>query len=172
MKKTFLTLLIVFVFTLSANSQTDVFSPGWYIVKTGAEVKVIQGNSSDAHDNVDWHLVSYGHNEVLLAFNFSKDKYYCYDPEGRIVIVKGKASLQKIDMAGRAAHIIEEIKLGLDATLHVGNNVWLTGFNSITKTATILLADGQKADVPQSSIQDLKEYFDLMDKAIEWITVE
>ena len=36
----------------------------------------------------------------------------------------------------------------------------------------ILLADEQKADVPQSSIQDLKEYFDIMDKTIESITVE
>lgn len=172
MKKLFLTLLIAFVCKLSVNSQTDLFTPGWHIVKTGAQVKVVQGNSKDTHDKLDWHLLSYGHNEVLLVFNFSKDKYYCFDPEGRIVIVKGKAFLQKIDMAGRAAHIIEEVKLGLDATLSVGNNVWLTGFNSTTKTATILLSDGQKADVPQSSIQDLKEYFDIMDKTIEWITVE
>lgn len=172
MKKIFITLFIVYITTLSVKSQTEVFSPGWHIVKSGAQLKVVQGNSSDAFNNADWHLVNYSHNEVLLAFNFSKDKYYCYDPDGRIVIVKGKASLQKIDVVGRPAYIIEDVKLGLDATLHSGNNVWLTGFNATTKTATILLVDGQKAEIPQSSIIDLKDHFDMMDKAIDWKTVE
>lgn len=172
MKKLFILFLIVFVASSSINAQTEVFAAGWHIVKSGAQVKVIQGNSNDAYNSTDWHLISYGHNEVLLAFSFSKDKYYCYDPEGRIVIVKGKESLQKIDVAGRPGHIIEEVKLGLDASLNNGNNVWLTGFNPTTKTATILLADGQKAEIPQSSIQDLKEFFDIMDRSIEWITVE
>lgn len=171
MKKLLLFLAIVFM-THIAFSQTEAFTTGWYIVKSGAQVKVVQGNSADASNQTDWTTISYSANEVLVVFNFQKDKYYCYDPEGRVVMVKGKASLQKIDVAGRPGHIIEEVKLGLDHTLVVGNNVWLTGFNAATKTATVLLADGQKVEIPQSSIQDLKEYFDLMDKYTEWKTVE
>jgi hypothetical protein len=172
MKKIILSLSIVLFVALSSFGQTEAFSTGWYMVKSGAQLKVVQGNSDDAYNKTDWTTISYSANEVLIAFNFQKDKYYCYDPEGRVVIVKGKASLQKIDVVGRPGHIIEEVKLGLDHTLVVGNNVWLTGFNAATKTATILLADGQKMEIPQSSIQDLKEYFDLMDKVTEWKTVE
>jgi hypothetical protein len=62
--------------------------------------------------------------------------------------------------------------LGLDHILSRGNNVWLTGFNAATQTATILLADGQKVQIPQTTIQDLKEYFDLMDKFTDWHSVE
>jgi hypothetical protein len=163
MKKIILSLSIVLFVALSSFGQTEAFSTGWYMVKSGAQLKVVQGNSDDAYNKTDWTTISYSANEVLIAFNFQKDKYYCYDPEGRVVIVKGKASLQKIDVVGRPGHIIEEVKLGL---------VWLTGFNAATKTATILLADGQKMEIPQSSIQDLKEYFDLMDKVTEWKTVE
>jgi len=172
MKKIIFTFCLIISTVISAFSQTDVFSPGWFILKSGAMVKVIQGNSDDAHNQTDWSQISYSANEVLLAFNFSKDKFYCYDPEGRVVIVKGKTNLKKIEIAGRPAHITEEVKLGLDHTLTIGNNVWLTAFNAATKTATILLADGQKAEVPQSSIQDLKEYFDIMDKYTDWHTVE
>jgi hypothetical protein len=172
MKKKFLSLSIALFVVLSTFGQTETFSTGWYMVKSGAQVKVVQGNSSDAHNERDWTIISYSANEVLIAFNFQKDKYYCYDPEGRVVIVKGKASLQKIDAAGRPGHILENVKLGLDHTLETGNNVWLTGFNPAAKSATILLSDGQKAEIPQSSIQDLKEYFDIMDKVTEWKTVE
>ncbi len=172
MKKIILTFSIVLFTLLSSFAQTDALSPGWYMVKSGAQVKVIQGNSDDAHGQIDWSQITYSANEVLIVFNFAKDKYYCYDPNGRIVMVKGKASLQKIDAPGRPGHINEEVKLGLDHSLHQGNNVWLTGFNPTTKTATILLADGQKAEIPQSSIQDLKEYFDMMDKFTGWHSVE
>jgi hypothetical protein len=172
MKKIVLTFSIVLLAVLSSFAQSEAFTTGWYVVKSGAQVKVIQGNTDDAHDNVDWAQITYSANEVLIAFNFAKDKYYCYDPNGRIVIVKGKVSLQKIETPGRPGHIIEAVKLGLDHSLPAGSNVWLTGFNAATKTATILLADGQKAEIPQSSIEDLKEYFDLMDKYTEWHTVE
>ena len=156
----------------SALAQTETFSPGWYLVKSGAQVKVVKGNSDDAHNETDWTQFSYGANEVLLVFNFSKDKYYSHDPDGRVVMIKGKTSLQKIDVPGRPGHITETVKLGLDHSLSKGSNVWLTGYNAATKTAIILLADGQKAEIPESSIQDLKEYLDLMDKYIDWKTVE
>jgi len=172
MKKILFTLSLIAVFAFTTFAQTEVFQPGWYLVKSGAQVKVIQGNSEDATLEKDWTLISYSANEVLLVFNFSKDKYYCYDPDGRIVMVKGKTSLEKIDAPGRPGRIIEEVKLNLDQTLDVDNNVWLTGFNASTKTANILLSNGQKAEIPQSSIQDLKEYYDLMDKWTDWHTVE
>lgn len=172
MKNFVITLSIVLFSALSIKSQTETFSPGWYIVKTGAQVKVIQGNSMDVIRETDWHQISYGHNEVLLVFNFSKDKYYCYDAEGRIVLVKGKTDLQKIEVVGRPGFITEDVQLNLDASLHPGNHVWITGFNASIKTASILLADGQKAEIPQNSIEDLKVHFDLMDKYTEWKTVE
>lgn len=170
MKK--LIILLAFFIVSNAYSQTEQFIVGWYQVLSGAQVKVIQGNSDDATQKADWTAISYAQNEVLLAFNFSKDKYYCYDPDGRIVLVKGKASLKKIEMIGRPARIIQEVKVGLDLTLGAGNNVWLIGFNSANKTAKILLADGTVQEIPQDSVQDLKDYMDLMDKYTTWHTVE
>lgn len=172
MKKTLFALFVASLLALETNAQTEAFIPGWYILQSGAQVKVVQGNSNDALSKTDWHLLNYGHNEVLMAFNFSKDKYYCYDPEGRIILVKGKASLEKISTAGRPAHLNEDVKIGLDFTLHTGHSVWLTGFNATAKTATILLTGGQKVEIPQSSLEDLKDHFDKMDKTIEWLTVE
>lgn len=171
MKNIILTASIFFIASLYSMAQ-DVFTTGWYMVKSGAQVKVVQGNSDDANDEFDWTTINYSANEVLIAFNFQKDKYYCYDPEGRVVLVKGKASLQKIEVTGRPVHVLEDVKIGLDAGLQRGNNVWLTGFNAANKTAMILLSDGQNAEIPQSSIQDLKDYFDILDKYTEWKTVD
>ena len=170
-------LLFVFFIALTPVlfSQTESFQLGWYMVKAGAQLKVVQGNSDDVYQERDWDQVSYDENEVLLVFNFTKDKYYCYDPDGRVVLVKGKESLKKIDIIGRPGKIQDEsgsVKIGLDLTLNNGNNVWITGFNSSTKTAIIMLVDGQKVEIPQANIQDLKEYIDLMDKLTEWKTVD
>lgn len=171
--KTKLTFLaLCFIMITNAYSQTEQFVVGWYQVLSGAQVKVVQGNSDDANEKTDWTATSYAANEVLLAFNFSKDKYYCYDPDGRVVLVKGKGSLKKIDMLGRPARITQEVKIGLDLSIGEGNNVWLVGFNPTNKTAKILLANGTVQEVPQDSVQDLKDYMDLMDKFTEWHTVE
>ena len=172
MKIKILTLVIVLLSAVSSNAQTDGFAPGWFLVKSGAQVKVIQGCSDDATNQIDWTQISYSANEVLLAFNFSKEKYYCYDPSGRIVLVKGLASLQRITLPGRPVHIIESVKIGLDHDLNVGNNVWLTAYNSANKTATILSVDGQKFDIPQSNIQDLKDFYDIMDHFTDWHIAE
>jgi hypothetical protein len=174
MKKGLLLLSIAFhSFVFSQSEQ--LFQPGWYMVKVGAQLKVVQGNSDDVLIERDWTEISYDENEVLLVFNFSKDKYYCYDPEGRVVLVRGMESLNKINVTGRPGRIYDEsgsVKVGLDLSLNNGNNVWITGYNSASKTTIILLVNGQKIEIPQENIQDLKEYVDLMDEYTEWKIVD
>lgn len=172
MRNLFITFSIVLFSAISSFAQTEAFTPGWYMVKSGAQVQVIQGNSDDELYEVDWTQISYSANEVLLVFDFTKDKYYCFDPQGRVVMVKGKTSLEKIETIGRAVPIIKGVKISNDLRLGIGNNVWLVELNAATKTATILLADGQKVEIPQSCIQDLKEYYDIIDQYTEWYTVE
>lgn len=167
----FITLILVLFFSANAKSQVDT-SVGWYQILPEAQVKVILGNSSDNSNKIDISSITYSVNEVLLVFAFSKDVYYCYDPDGRMVLIKGKASLKRITLVGRPVTIISEVSIGLETKLKVGNNVWLIGFNSANKTATILLADGTKADVPQDSIIDLKAIFESMVKSTEWNSVE
>jgi len=42
-------LMIGLVFTSSQSiAQSDVFTTGWYMIKSGAQVKVVQGNSDDS----------------------------------------------------------------------------------------------------------------------------
>jgi hypothetical protein len=155
-----------------SKSQNQAISLGWHMLKSGAQVKVIQGNSGAVSSNYNWSQINYENNEVLNVFNVSKDKYYCYDPEGRIILVKGQSPLQKIEMQGRPVVLVEEVKIGLDKKFQKGNFVWLIGFNSSTKTASILLSDGSVIEIPQNSAQDLKEYFDLKEKSTDWKVVE
>ena len=172
MKKSAYLVVLFVILTNFSFTQVDIFSTGWYQVLSNSQVKVITGNSSDALNDVIFSDITYNANEVLLVFNFSKDVYYCYDPEGRLVLVKGKGSLKKIESIGRPGYIQEEVKIGLDITLVKGNNVWIVGYNASDKTTQVLLNDGSKISIPQSSIQDLKEWFDFLGKDIEWKIVE
>ena len=172
MKRSIYLGLLFLLITNFSFTQTDVFSAGWYQVLTNAQVKVIKGNYYDAVNEVIFTDLTYNANEVLLVFNFSKDVYYCYDPEGRLVLVKGKLSLKKIDTIGRPGYILEEVKIGLDISLVQGNNVWIVGNNASDKTTQILLNDGSKVSIPQNSIRDLKEWLDVRGRDGEWKIVE
>ena len=172
MKRSFYLGLLFLLITNFSFTQTDVFTAGWYQVLSNAQVKVITGNSSDAVNEVIFSDITYNANEVLLVFNFSKDVYYCYDPEGRLVLVKGKGSLKKIESIGRPGYVLEEVKIGLDITLVEGNNVWIVGYNASDKTTQVLLNDGSKVSIPQSSIEDLKDWFDQAGTEFEWKIVE
>ena len=172
MKKSLYLLVLFVIISKFSFTQADVFSAGWYQVLTNAQVKVIKGNYYDAVNEVLFTDLTYNANEVLLVFNFSKDIYYCYDPEGRLVLVKGKLSLKKIDTIGRPGYILEEVKIGLDISLVQGNNVWIVGNNASDKTTQILLNDGSKVSIPQNSIRDLKEWLDVRGRDGEWKIVE
>jgi hypothetical protein len=172
MKRSIYLGLFFLLITNFSFTQSDVFTAGWYQVLTNAQVKVIKGNSTDVVNDVMFSNITYNANEVLLVFNFSKDIYYCHDPEGRLVLVKGKLALKKIDTIGRPGYILEEVKIGLDISLVQGNNVWIIGYNASDKTTQILLNDGSKVSIPQNSIQDLKEWFDELGQNVEWKIVE
>ncbi len=172
MKKSVYLLVLFVIICKFSFTQAEVFSAGWYQVLTNAQVKVIKGNYYDAVNEVIFTDLTYNANEVLLVFNFSKDIYYCYDPEGRLVLVKGKLSLKKIDTIGRPGYILEEVKIGLDISLVQGNNVWIVGNNASDKTTQILLNDGSKVSIPQNSIRDLKEWLDVRGRDGEWKIVE
>jgi hypothetical protein len=172
MKKSAYLVVLFVILTNFSFTQTDIFTAGWYQVLSNAQVKVINGNSSDVVNDIMFSDITYNANEVLLVFNFSKDVYYCHDPEGRLVLVKGKLALKKIDIIGRPGYITEEVKIGLDISLVQGNNVWIIGYNASDKTTQILLNDGSKVSIPQNSIQDLKDYFDVLGQDVEWKIVE
>ena len=82
MNKAIIFLLFSLLNFASIKSQASETPVGQYQVLTYAQVKVVQSNSDDVTNKTEWSNISYYPNEVLLAFNFSKDKYYCYDIEG------------------------------------------------------------------------------------------
>ncbi|MCS7078379.1 MAG: hypothetical protein NZ455_16830 [Bacteroidia bacterium] len=140
------------------------------MLKSGAQIKFIKDTSlyhGSVHSKYSYHA-----NQVLLAFNFVKDKYYCYDPEGRLVVVKGKDNLEKINTAGRIGHITQRVKLDLDHSLEPGNDVWIVGFSPVNKSAIIQLLNGKKFEIPQEAVLDIKEYYDIIEKMTEWYTIE
>jgi hypothetical protein len=174
MKTKFLLIPVIIFFMFSAQifSQAITFKTSWYHVLSGAKIKVVKPNSADISSKKNLSVINYGDNEVLLAFYFEDDKYYCFDPDARIVIVKGAASLKKIETAGRAVKISTSVIVNSSVTLGVGNNVWLVGYNSDETKAKILLNDGITYEIPATSITEFIDTYNETDKITDYNTVD
>ncbi|MCS7075877.1 MAG: hypothetical protein NZ455_04175 [Bacteroidia bacterium] len=130
-------------------------------------------NHSSYTDNTtlqSWFLRRNHSNEVVVAYMYdkSKDIYYCFDTYSRMLYVKGRESLERITVPGKPARLKTELKLNLQTTLEKGSTVWLTGFNPATKSATILIENNQKVDVPMNDLHLLPEYESVPESDYSW----
>lgn len=154
-----ITILLTFLSIFLNNSYSQNTDLGWHLVTAGTEVMVIQGNSNDAIKNNNINEIIYSQNEAVFVFMKSDNIYYCFDPEGRLVLFKG-AALYKVTVEGRPMMVREKTRINLNQTLSAGNNVWVVGFDPSKKSATILLNDGKTVDILETSLKDFKDYFD------------
>ena len=92
--------------------------------------------------------------EVVIAFELSKGKYYCFDPNGRMVVFQGQKCLTKAPMVAGAGvgKMIETIELIDGTSLSKGSFFWIIGQNIANSTVKIQVADGKTFDVPQDKI--------------------
>jgi hypothetical protein len=160
MKKVFLILII----GLAGNSifAQKEFVTAWYQIVPGAQIAIIQGTSNDGLDSNSWDVKKYREGEILLAFALTSDVYYCFDPEGRMVKVRGKTSLRKILISGQPGYIEKDFKVNDKVTLLGKQTIWVSGINLQTKRAMILLKDGSKASVDLTGLKFYTKWFDFI----------
>ena len=154
-------LLILLIFGCKILAQPS-FTTSWYQISPGAQVAIIQGTSNDGVDSNSWDVKTYKEGEILLAFAFTNDVYYCFDPEGRMVKVKGKAGLRKILITGQPGYIEKDFKVNDKITLYGKQSIWISAIDMQAKRAMILLKDGTKAGVNVPGLKLYTKWFDLI----------
>jgi hypothetical protein len=154
-------LIILLIFGSSMYAQTT-FTTAWYQINPGAQVAVIQGTSNDGLDSNGWDVKTYREGEILLAFAFTNDTYFCFDPEGRMVKVKGKAGLKKILITGQPGYIEKDFTVNDKITLYGKQTLWIASIDFYAKKAMILMKDGTKASTKTDGLKLYTKWFDFL----------
>ena len=160
MKKSVI-IIILLIFGCRVFAQKDL-ATAWYQITPGAQVAIIQGTSNDLLDSNSWDTKTYKEGEILLVFAFVNDVYYCFDPEGRMVKVKGKTGLRKIIVPGQPGYIERDFKVNDKVTLNGSRTVWISAMDMQGKRAMILLNDGTKAGVDITGLKLYTKWFDFI----------
>lgn len=157
MKKIIFTLSI-FILTIIPNFAQD-FVPGYYIINSTAQYSVALPSGLDYYSDDNGCLHQFENlkmkaGEVVIAFELSKGKYYCFDPNGRLVVFQGQNCLTKAPMVDGAGvgHMDETIILIDGSSLDLGAYYWIIGQNIANSTVKIQVADSKTYDVPQGKI--------------------
>lgn len=157
MKKKFTLICVSFIFVINTYAQD--FIPGYYIINSNAEFSVAIPSGLDFYtdDNgcaQQYESLTMKEGEVVIVFEFSKNKYYCFDPNGRLVVFQGQNCLTKAPLndgagVGKMESTIELID---GSSLHEGAYYWIIGQNIANSTVKIQVANGKTYDVPQDKI--------------------
>jgi hypothetical protein len=158
MKNIFALLFLMVLSTTYSLSQDSTFVPGYYIIEEGALYTVVQAGGGDYeyYDDCYWQktglLMKQG--EVVIAFEFTKGIYYCFDPQGRMLAFKGKASLTKAPLkpGSGVGYMTETIQLIDGSELSEGSYFWIIGQDLVTSTITIQVQGGATYSIPQAKI--------------------
>lgn len=173
--KSILLLSILFLNVIYAQE----FTPGYYIINSSATYAVINPSSSDFYENENGCLEMYDQllmksGEVVMTYEFHKGRYYCYDPNGRIVMFQGANCLTKAPNVPGAGigHMLSTIQLIDGSSLSEGAYYWVIGQNISNSTIKIQVADAQTYDVPQEKIMLLSAEIRNYTKDFEFFQVE
>jgi hypothetical protein len=159
----FTTLLLaafIAITTSSVSAQSDeTFQPGYYIINTNAEFLVLspggtdyyidKGNCYHPYDNLGMK-----NGEIVIAYEKSKGKYFCFDPLGRMVVFQGANPLTKAPVVPGCGvgRMDETIQLIDGSKLGEGSYFWIVGQNLSNSTIKIQVADGATYEVPQNKM--------------------
>ncbi len=161
MKKSLFVTVLVVLIQLTVFSQNESFVPGWYIIQSEATYSVVMPSSNDMIQNEDGSYTYPNYDdlpmaagEVVLAFDLNKDKYYCFDPMGRMVVFNGANSLVKAPLVvGCSVGLMNEsIQLIGGEELSEGSYYWIVGQDLSKSTVTIMINKNQKLEIPQTKI--------------------
>lgn len=179
MKKIILTSSTMFFVALFSFGQTDTFVPGYYIINSTAQYSVAMPSGMDfsADENGCMHQfdpLQMNSGEVVIAFELAKGKYYCFDPNGRMVVFQGQNCLTKAPMVAGASvgNMSETISLIDGSSIGGGAYYWIMGQNIANSTVTIQVADGKTYEIPQAKITLYGAYIKNTMKNQTYVNVE
>jgi hypothetical protein len=159
MKKTILTFSLLILRIFYSNAQD--FAPGYYIINSSAEYAVAIPSGIDYYTDENGCAQQYeieslrmNEGEVVIAYELSKNKYYCFDPNGRMVVFQGANCLTKApNNEGSGVGKMEAtISLIDGSSLEEGSYYWIIGQNTANSTFKIQVANGKTYDVPEDKI--------------------
>jgi hypothetical protein len=161
--KTFYTIIlyISFAFIFVPKLTAQSFTPGYYIINSTAEYSIALQSGFDNYTDNSGNIIQYSteeltmnSGEVVVAFEFSKGKYYCFDPNGRMVVIQGTNCLTSAPMTpGAGVGLMMETISLIDGTdLSEGSYIWIMGQNVANSTVKIQIADGATLDIPQEKV--------------------
>jgi hypothetical protein len=157
MKRTFL-LIAMCIMTFISVGQTTTFTPGWYIVEKGATyasydpITLASGIDESFMDSSISIIFGLKAGETVFATELSADIFYCYDPSGTPILIKGKQALTKAPQGFGVGIISSEIQLLSGVTLTEGMYVWIIGQDVAKQTIKIQLSSNQILDIPETKI--------------------
>jgi hypothetical protein len=165
MKKYLLIFILSFLGKNSFAQDTTIiigFVPGYYIINSNAQYAVVMYSSADfymdetglvATDDSISIIMKAG--EVVVAFELSNDKYYCFDPNGRMLVFQGNKCLTRAPLkkGSGVGKLLETIELIDGGSLMAGAYYWIVGQDITKSTITIQVENGTTMEIPQSKIQ-------------------
>ena len=154
MRKTFL-LTAALLLTIFSFGQTATFIPGWYIVEKGATYAdydpIDLATGKDAtEDEADIFVLKAG--EAVFVTELSGEIYYCFDPSGTPILIKGKTALTKAPTGFGVGIIAAEIQLLSGESLSTGMYVWIVGQDIAKQTIKIQLSNNEMLEIPETKI--------------------
>jgi hypothetical protein len=159
MKLIYLITIVSFLSFLEVSAQSVL--PGYYIINSTAEYSIAFPGGKDFYEYNSGCIHQYeidelhmGAGEVVAVFEFSKGKYYCFDPNGRMLVIQGTNCLTAAPMSPGAGVglMLGTISLIDGTELSEGSYVWIMGQNVANSTIKIQIADGATLDIPQDKI--------------------
>lgn len=156
--KLLLTTLII-VLTLTNTKAQNNFKPGWYIVERGAPYVIFAPGYLDFDNKgkYDLNSVSLNAGEVVFLWEKSKDIYISNEWFGRIILFDNLDNLTPVP-EGKIGYLLNDIQDLNGKVASAGSAVWITEYNTATKTVTILLNAGKKISIPATDITILANF--------------
>ncbi len=159
MKTTIISLLLF----ISSVSIAQDFTPGYYIIEPQAQyvilipsgVDFIFDESNNCYVNPGTSSLYMAIGEVVLAFDYSGGKVYCFDPNGRMVIFNSLNSLSKAPLLQSSGIVgkMRKTKTFIDGTsLGEGSYVWIIGEDVSKSTRKIQIHGGRTCELPEDYV--------------------
>lgn len=190
-KNGYLILILIVVFSRLNGQSTETFSAGYYIINSTAQYAVVMPGGQDFYPEYDGaptdtfgdpinvcyfmsQNIRMAIGEVVYVFEFSKGKYYCYDPNGRMVVFQGANCLTKASVVTGAGvgKMEESIQILGGNTLESGAYYWIIGQDLSKSTIKIQYADGQTFDIPQVKITLYSDAIKTIMKSAVFINID
>lgn len=146
-------ILLLMLFTV-VNAIAQSNTTGWYIIEQDAQYAEYDPFEPEKNINVDSETnLSLYTGEVVFVTEFANDVYYCFDPSGNTIVIRGKASLTKAPEGAGVGIMLKDIQLISGNTITAGMFVWIVGQDIGKQTISIRLADEKIYEIPQAQIE-------------------